>query len=63
MSHLEILKERLKQESNGTEIWSQLQKLEQFERRYRELESHYAAACEQLVLLEKQVEKSSPNSF
>ena len=31
MSHLEILKEHLKRESNGTEMWSQLQRLEQFD--------------------------------
>lgn len=55
MSHLEILKEHLKRESNSYDMWCQFQKLDQFGRRYRELESHYAAAYEQLLLLEKQV--------
>ena len=55
MDRLETLKEHLKRENKGTAIWCQLQKLEQFERRYREFENHYETAYEQLILLEKLV--------
>lgn len=55
MDSLNTLKEHLKSQNKGTEIWCQLQKLERFERCYRELENHFETAYEQLKLLEKLV--------